>query len=126
MSSACEASILVREIAEPRPVGDSVKAAIDRAARRLGFGYRRTKTIWYGEATKITAEEIDVLRRETARRRQEEIARAEALVVIDRMVALRSALASADEDFNRPLLDALDDSLRAMGAEIRPMDFRQE
>ena len=35
MSAVCEASVLVREIAEPRPVGDSVKAASLLAASLL-------------------------------------------------------------------------------------------
>lgn len=126
MGVASEASILVRQIAEPRPVGDSVKAAINRASRRLGFGYRRTKTIWYGEASRISAEEIDALRKEAERRNVEQVARAEAIVVIDRMVALRSAMAAADENFHKPLLDALDDALRALGSEIRPVGIRKD
>jgi len=36
-SAIDEAQILVRRCAEPRPVGDKVKAAIVRASRRLGL-----------------------------------------------------------------------------------------
>jgi hypothetical protein len=61
-----EARNLVRSCAEPRPVGDSVKVAIDRAADRLGFTYSRTKDIWYGDARRIDAREMDILRRGAA------------------------------------------------------------
>jgi hypothetical protein len=126
MSAIVEASILIRQVAEPRPVGDSVKAAIVRASRRLGFGFSRTKTIWYGEAFRINAEEMDVLRKAAKRRHVEQIARAEASVVLDRMVALRAAMATADADFHKPLLDALDESIRAMGGSVCAVDLREE
>ena len=125
-SPADEAAALLRQVAEPRPVGDSVKAAIRRAARRLGFGYRRTKTIWYGETTRIGAEEMDALRRATKRRNAEEVARAEAVVAIDRLVALRGALAASDQSFNQPLIDALDDTIRRMGGRVGTMVVREE
>jgi len=57
-----EARNLVQCCAEPRPVGDSVKAAINRAAKRLGFSYTRTMDIWYGNARRIDAREMDRLR----------------------------------------------------------------
>ena len=126
MTAIVEASILIRQVAEPRPVGDSVKAAIVRASRRLGFGFSRTKTIWYGEAFRINAEEMDALRRATARRKREEVAHAEAVVAIDRLVALREALASTDPDFNRPLIAALDDAIRKMGGRVGAVDLRED
>src|SRR5579859_3248573 len=58
-----EARNLVQRCAEPRPVGDSVKAAIIRASRRLGFSFSRTKDIWYSAARRIDAAEMDQLRR---------------------------------------------------------------
>jgi hypothetical protein len=61
-----EARNLVKRCAEPRPVGDSVKAAINRAAKRLGFTYSRTKDIWYCGARRIDASEMDRLRRSAA------------------------------------------------------------
>lgn len=113
-----EAAALLRQVAEPRPVGDSVKAAIGRAARRLGFSWRRTKTIWYGETSRIGAEEMDALRRATQRKHAETVARAEAIVAVDRLVALRAALASSDEDFHRETLAQIDDTLRALGRDV--------
>ena len=125
-SPADEAAALLRQVAEPRPVGDSVKAAIRRAAKRLGFGFRRTKTLWYGETTRIGAEEMDALRRATQRRHSEEVARAETVVAIDRLVALREALAQTDQSFNQPLIDALDDTIRKMGGGVGTLDFSEK
>jgi hypothetical protein len=61
-SSIDEAQILVRRCAEPRPAGDQVKAAIRRASRRLEIPFSRTRDIWYGDARRIDAEEMDRLR----------------------------------------------------------------
>ena len=62
-SSIDEAEDLVRRCAEPRPAGDKVKAAVIRASRRLGFSFSRTKDIWYRNARRINATEMDQLRR---------------------------------------------------------------
>ena len=58
-----EAMIVVRRCAEPRPAGDSVKAAIRRASKRLEISFSRTREIWYGDARRIDAAEMDRLRR---------------------------------------------------------------
>ena len=45
-----QAQALIKRVAEPRPVGDSVKAAILRADRRLGWrNPARVKNIWYAD-----------------------------------------------------------------------------
>jgi len=65
-SYACsidEARTLVRRCAEPRPANYSVKAAIRRASQRLEIPFSRTRDIWYGDARRIDAEEMDRLRR---------------------------------------------------------------
>jgi hypothetical protein len=67
MDVLCEASVLVRRVAEPRRIGDSVKSAINRAANRLGFRFGRTRDIWYRRARRIDASEMDALRREAAK-----------------------------------------------------------
>src|SRR3984957_13557912 len=61
-SSIDEAQTLVRRCAEPRPAGDQVKAAIRRASQRLEIPFSRTRDIWYGDARRIDAEEMDRLR----------------------------------------------------------------
>ena len=59
-----EALTLVRCCAEPRLAGESVKAAIRRASQRLDFPFTRTKDLWYGDARRIDAGEMDRLRQE--------------------------------------------------------------
>lgn len=106
MSAVAEASTLLRQIAEPRPVGDSVKAAISRAARRVGLKTGRAEDIWRQEARAIRAEEMDAIRRAAADRKMMEEARAEARSFSERLARLEARLLQ-DEDFHRPQLDAL-------------------
>lgn len=53
---------LVRRAAEPGRAGESVKAAIGRAARVLGLSYGRAKRYWYGEVQVPPAHEVDAAR----------------------------------------------------------------
>lgn len=53
---------IVRRAAAPGAVGESTKAAINRAARRLGLSYRRTRTFWYGSHCAVLALEADRMR----------------------------------------------------------------
>src|SRR3982074_1881094 len=62
-SSIDEARALVRQCAEPRKPGELVKKAIFRASRRLEMPVSRARDIWYGDARRIDAEEMDRLRR---------------------------------------------------------------
>jgi hypothetical protein len=62
-SSIDEARALVRQCAEPCPAGDLVKIAIFRASRRLEMPVSRVKDLWYGDARRIDAHEMDQLRR---------------------------------------------------------------
>src|ERR1700759_3720229 len=61
-SSIDEAQTLVRRCAEPRPAADQVKAAIRRASQRLDIPFSRVRDIWYGDARRIDAHEMDRLR----------------------------------------------------------------
>lgn len=61
-SAIDEARALVRRCAEPRPAGDLIKVAIFRASQRLNIPATRVKDIWYGDAKRIDAEEMDQLR----------------------------------------------------------------
>lgn len=117
MSAVLEAQTLVRTIAEPRAVGDSVKVSISKAARRLGFTFSRAKDIWYGDARRIDAAEIDRLR-EIAGRQEAELA-------VSRVVDLRSRLAATDEDGYREAIASLDRAIDHLGAKVRPVAFRE-
>lgn len=103
-----EARDLVQRCAEPRPVGDSVKSAINRAARRLGFNCSRTKDLWYGDARRIDAREMDQLRLVAE---QTELASAVGYVELVRKKMLASRSAS-----DREAAAALGAALRALGA----------
>src|SRR6266550_8621746 len=60
--SECEACNLLHRAARPL-AGESVKDAINRVARHLRWNFARTKAVWYGEARRIDAHEMDQLRR---------------------------------------------------------------
>lgn len=66
-----EAARLVRIVSGHRQ-GDSITAAICRAARLLGWSKRRTKTAWYADG-RLKAFEIDALRVAAHRRENEAI-----------------------------------------------------
>lgn len=88
-----EASLLVRAVAEPCPAGDSVKAAISRARRRLGWSYSRTRAVWYADLRiRLAAYELDELRAKALARRPEQ-ERDRYDMLIDRIARLESALA---------------------------------
>jgi hypothetical protein len=110
MSSVSEASLLVQRVAAPRECSDSIKAAIGRAARRLGWKFTRTKDIWYAHARRIDAAEMDALR--------EAAGRVEARLLVSNLLVMRERLAAADAGFHQPQLDALDGALRSMGVSL--------
>jgi hypothetical protein len=102
---------MLKELAEPWAVGDRIKAAIERAARRAGLSYWRAFDIWYGKARRIEeaerariAEAVDQKRRAAARHELHElrlrIAKLEALFAgADRPRPSRAA----DRDRDEPL-----------------------
>ena len=53
-----EMQTLVRRVAQPAPAGDSVKAAIGRAARAIGISWERAREHWYGRARSCPAHEL--------------------------------------------------------------------
>jgi hypothetical protein len=111
MSACAEAASLLRSIAEPRPVGDTVKAAINRASRRVSAFLRepmrpgRAEDIWRGEARAIRAEEIDAIRRAAEARLHRE-ARHE-FTQLDARISRLEALLVQDAEFHGPEADAL-------------------
>ena len=71
MSVELEASTLLRNLAEPVSAGESIKALINRAARKAGMTTSRARKCWYGEAKAILAQEMDALRGAAAKRQEE-------------------------------------------------------
>lgn len=92
MTPVNQASRMLMDLAEPRPVGDTVKAAITRAARAVSavlrdarqepMTYGRCEDLWRREARRIDAAEMDAIREAHERRHRalrEELRQAEAL-----------------------------------------------
>lgn len=122
MHAATEAQSLIRELAGPLALGDRVKAALARVARLTGLSERRVRGLYHREARAIRAEELDTLRREARRRREEEAARAD---FRDATAVYRVAvdrLAQADADFAGPHADALGAAAPAPCRPHRPVD----
>ncbi|KQZ00874.1 hypothetical protein ASD45_08405 [Pseudolabrys sp. Root1462] len=97
---------LVKLAAEPRPVGDSVSAAIGRAAKRLDWSYARAGDIWYGEARRIDWREMDALRA-IEQERDHAAERAEQRRHMQQLHALRAKLQFNDPDFHAADIDAI-------------------
>jgi hypothetical protein len=104
-----EARNLVKRCAEPRPVGDSVKEAINRASTRLGFTHSRTKDLWYGEAGRIrvSVREMDSLRAVAA------VAEIDQGIVC--LTILRARLSSMSSAAARQAIDGIDAVLIVLG-----------
>lgn len=98
---------IVQLAAEPRPVGDSVKAAIGRSAKRLKWSYTRTRDIWYGDARRIDVREMDALR-EVEQRRDDAANEADRRRKLEQLAVLRTRLHMRDPDFHREDIAALD------------------
>lgn len=106
VSASAEAASLVRQIAEPWQVGDTVKAAINRVARRVGLRPSRVEDIWRREARVIRAEEMDAIRA-AADEKTLEGARGEYQRLSERIAALEALLVVQDEDFRGPAADVV-------------------
>ena len=98
MSSVSTASLLLRGVA---PTGRNIKATIATLASRFGWGHGRTRGIWYEDARRIDADEMDALRREACERAA-------------RNEALARAMESTDPGFYRPEIAALRDAARSL------------
>src|ERR1700722_14019305 len=60
--ASCEAQSLLQKYISPPIAGESMKVRIARAARKVGLTYSRTGKLWYGNARRVDAVEIDLLR----------------------------------------------------------------
>ncbi len=108
MSALVEASQLVKALASPPMVGDTVKRQIARAARRIPFwSTSRVKSIWYrDERYRIGADDLAKLRL-LANKQQQDTGHAELQKLRARVARLEAALRLADEDFHSNQIDAL-------------------
>lgn len=102
LSSECEACNLLKRAAVPQ-AGESVKSAINRVARQLRWNFARTKAIWYGEARRIDAHEMDKLRQLAAEQAQ-------------RYRRLADAMRNVDPEFYDDEIVALVSAAQKLGA----------
>jgi hypothetical protein len=105
-SEFSDAMRLVKLAAEPRPVGDSVKEAVNRASRALGWSVSRTRDIWYGEAHRLDSREMDALRAVERRQNLRSI-EADYRKNFEQLSALRARLQSRDPDFHKDDIAAI-------------------
>jgi acetyl-CoA acetyltransferase len=109
-SSIDEAQTLVRRCAEPRPAADSVKAAIRRASQRLDIPFSRVRDIWYGDARRIDAQEMDRLRQAASR--------TEFTNAIAGIETLRNQMLASRSEAARQVAAGLNAALCALGRNV--------
>lgn len=90
----------LKELAEPRPIGDSVKAAIVRVSRITGIPYPRTFNVWYERARRIDAHEAQQIEKALQSKREEE-ARNEIHDLRTRLLKMESRLAAEAANSDR-------------------------
>ena len=106
MTSIAEAQSLITTIAGPMPAGTQIKEMLSGVARVTGLAHRRLRGIWNGEARRIDAQEMDVLRQAAARRRREAIDHEEFRTLSTRLALLEKRLAQIDPEFDGATADA--------------------
>jgi hypothetical protein len=114
LNARAEAQSLIRSLAEPCPAGDSVKAAMVRAWRKLpAWTFNRVIDVWKADPRiAIRAAEMDQLRN-AAKKREEKAASHELTELRERLSRLERLLVSSDEDFHSETLHQV--RLQAIG-----------
>lgn len=110
-------------LAEPRPGGDPVKAAIERASKRVrvyctSFHYWRAFDVWYRKARSIADYEIDAIIQAAEAKDAKEI-RDEVYELRNRLLRLESLLVTQDPEFHRPSIDHARQAVRELGGKDR-------
>ena len=104
MNASAESYRLLREIAgmPVTPVGDAIQRVVSRLAPYIHMSVSRAKSVWYGEARLIRAEEIDALRAAAAeQRRKVEAGHAQVRHIAELYRAAAERLRHLDEDYHR-------------------------
>lgn len=110
-----DASVMIRDLAEPWGAGEKLKDALERTMRLTKFAYWRSFDIYYDKARKIEEHEIEKLK-EALRIKNEKAARNELHDLKFRIARLEATLsASRDADFHSPDVDFARELLRSPG-----------
>lgn len=113
----------LRELAEPRPVGDTIKVAIWRAARAAGLTYARAFNVWYGRARRIDAHEAAQITQALEKKREED-ARNTIHDLQTRILMLESRFAAETSDSRRAQLGLVRPSPPGRGDLGRPFRLK--
>lgn len=90
----------LKELADPRPSGDYIKRAIERAAAAAGLHYWRAFDIWYGKARRIDAHEAAQIN-EALRLKREKAVANEYHDLKTRLAKLEAALVQTNPNVRR-------------------------
>ncbi|MDI1265281.1 MAG: hypothetical protein PS018_18700 [bacterium] len=112
MSDVSFAADLIRQVEPRRHM--SVKEWITVTARRLGWPYSRAKAVWYEDARRIDAAEMDALRAAIRARETRKLAH-DHHQHVDRIARLKAALAVVDEEFHGEQIAGMERQLRRRG-----------
>ncbi len=110
----------LQELSEPRPGGEKVKVAIDRAAKLAGLPYWRAFDIWYAKARQIEVFEIEKIADAIQEKNEKEAAN-ELRDLKSRLARLESRLAAGDANFHSPSIDHARELVRQLGGPYRPL-----
>lgn len=110
-------------LAEPRPGGDKVKQAIDRAAKRVAvfhsrFHYWRAFDIWFRKARRVEDYEVHAII-QAAEAKEAKDLRHEFADIRNRIRILEARLDAQDAEFHGPTIGALGVIARQMGGKDR-------
>jgi hypothetical protein len=112
MSDVVFAAELIRRVEPRRHM--SVKEWIGTTARRLGWPYSRTKAVWYEDAKRIDAAEMDAIRAAILARETRKLA-SDHRTQLDRIARLKAALAVVDEEFHCEQIVGMERQFRRRG-----------
>ena len=113
MSDAALAAQLLRGVVTV-DAGATIKERIVKTSRALGWVYSRTRDVWYEQARRIDAHEMDALRA-AVRQRELEEAKREYRELDARLARLEAAVALANPTLDREALDLLQQEIRGPG-----------
>ncbi|GEM_PF-2612595 len=116
LSSLVEMQSLVHQTADFTAASGNWKDRVQAAARALGFGWSRTKDLYYQDARRIAAEEMDHAR-EVVQRLREERERREAAEHVAWLHRTIQSLRASGEELDGGSLDALERLAGVVGAE---------
>lgn len=120
MSDVAQASLLIREVVSVGS-GATILDRINKTARKLGWPYSRTRDVWYEQARRIDAAEMDQLRSARRARQLEEARKAHAELTA-LISGMEESLSRVDQDFHRNQIDALRHSRGETAATLGGVD----